>query len=442
MIRILLLPLWWCILALMSRSAPTFSRKPVAVLLPLATITWAAVSHTPFERLLAGALWTLYSLKGSVLLSWTSERVRAMSPLGFALYLSFWPGMDPSKLERRELEVSFPGDWFVRGWITLLLGVVGLLAMPLFGLKSSWLGVAGILTAVHLGYSDVLSALVRLAGFPVDRLFDQPLSSDRLRDFWSRRWNRPFVEMNRVIFLPLLQPYLTRSQAVFGAFVISGLFHEMAISLPVGAGYGGPLLYFALQGLAMQLEGKILSRSSKLLGRLWTWSWLFLPLPLLFHEAFRQELIVPLLGQLAALPWLSSPKICVSMLLWLAGCGHFLVLCASFQVPHRLGWFEELQHLRPFNRKLFWVYGGFIVGMIISFGVLLLRLHPHIMAKETGALHVCGFAGLFWTARIVVDSLVFDHRDWPTGPEMVVGHTLLVSLFVYIATSCWFAILL
>ena len=231
--------------------------------------------------------------------------------------------------------------------------------------------------------------------------------------------------------MPLLEHFVERTAAVTGAFIISGILHELAISLPAARGWGGPMLYFLIQAVGMVLEGK--SRR----GRLWTWGWVFLPIPLLFHAPFRETLISPLLDWLSTLPALTSPRQCLSTMLWLAGCGHFLVLCASFQVPHRLGWHEELTRLRPLNRKLLWVYGGFIVGMITSLGVLLLRLHSLIMARETGALHVVGLAAIFWTARLVVDAIVFEHSDWPEGPEMLVGHTMLTSLFLFLAGTCW-----
>ncbi len=427
-------PLGWLAVLALALLAPPFLRTPLAFLLPALTLGGALAADGPLERLLLGALWTLYALKGSVLLGWTAQRVRAMSPLGLGLYLSFWPGMDPKPLQKRDPEVTLPGAWFVQGWITMVAGAVVFFSLPLF-FKSSWLALVCILATVHLGYSDVLSALVRWAGFPVHRLFTNPLASRGLRDFWSRRWNRPFVEMNRVLFMPLLQRLMGRRAAVMGAFVLSGVLHELAISLPADRGWGGPLLYFVIQGLGMYLEGPTRR------GRLWTWAWILLPIPLLFHEAFREALVMPLLDWLSNRSWLSSPRHCLSTLLWLAGWGHFLVLCASFQVPRRLGWHEELSRLRPLNRKLLWVYGGFIVGMITSFGVLLLRLHPFILARETGALHVVGFAAVFWTARLVVDAIVFEHSDWPEGPDMVVGHTMLTSLFIFLATTCWLCLL-
>ena len=356
-----------------------------------------------------------------------------MSRLGLTLYLTLWPGMDPNPLSRRDAEVSLQGRWFVQGWITMLVGVVGLLSMPLLGLKSSWLGILGLATAVHLGYSDVLSALVRWLGFPVKRLFDNPLSATRLQDFWSRRWNRPFVEMNKVLFLPLLNRWMSPTAAVTGAFLISGVLHELAISLPANADWGGPLTYFAIQAVGMRIQ--------KSDSRLFTWLWLLAPAPLLFHAPFRQKLITPMLEQIASIPMLADPATCLSSLLWLAGCGHFLVLAASFQVPHRLGWHKELQLLRPLNRKLLWVYGGFIVGMITSFGALIIKLRPLMLAGETGATYLLGLIAVFWSARLVVDAIVFEHDDWPQGPEFIVGHTMLTSLFIFIIGVCWWVVL-
>ena len=79
--------------------------------------------------------------------------------------------------------------------------------------------------------------------------------------------------------------------------------------------------------------------------------------------------------------WLagSSAESVFSLALWLAGIGHFVVLIASFQVPRRLGWREDLAKLTPFNRKLMWVHGGFAVLTIIAFGVLILTLHREIL---------------------------------------------------------------
>jgi hypothetical protein len=121
----------------------------------------------------------------------------------------------------------------------------------------------------------------------------------------------------------------------------------------------------------------------------------------------------------------------------LAGMGHFVILLASFQVPYRLRWKEDLRSLMPFNRKLLWVQGGFTVLTIIAFGTLTLDLHSELLRGDRAALGLACFIGTYWTARIVVDALYFSHHDWPKGKQFVVGHILLTCLFVLLATCYW-----
>jgi alginate O-acetyltransferase complex protein AlgI len=123
----------------------------------------------------------------------------------------------------------------------------------------------------------------------------------------------------------------------------------------------------------------------------------------------------------------------LGLALWLAGLGHFAVLGASFQVPARLGWREELARLRPLNRKLMWTYGGFTVLTIVAFGTLTLALHAELLRGDRPALGLATFVGVYWAARIGVDVLYFGHADWPPGGRFVVGHALLMGLFLFLA---------
>ncbi len=121
--------------------------------------------------------------------------------------------------------------------------------------------------------------------------------------------------------------------------------------------------------------------------------------------------------------------------LWLAGIGHFCLLAASFQVPARLGWKEDLARLTPFNRKLMWTYGAFTVLTIVAFGSLTLGLHRELLRGDRAALALAGFIGLYWVARIVVDTFYFDHADWPRGRAFVLGHVMLTGLFIALAST-------
>lgn len=118
-----------------------------------------------------------------------------------------------------------------------------------------------------------------------------------------------------------------------------------------------------------------------------------------------------------------------------AGLGHFLILAASFQVPKRLGWAEELSRLRPLNRKLMWTYGGFTVLTIVAFGVMTLFLREELLRGDRAALALAAFIGVYWSARIGVDLFYFEHADWPQGRGLVLGHALLMLLFAFLALT-------
>jgi len=125
----------------------------------------------------------------------------------------------------------------------------------------------------------------------------------------------------------------------------------------------------------------------------------------------------------------------LSLALWFAAAGHFCVLIASFQVPYRLRWKEDLAKLTSFNRKLMWVHGGFAVYTIISFGTLSILLHDEMLRGDRAAVALAFFIGLYWLLRIIVDFAYYSHQDWPSGAAFRVGHVLLTSLFVFLCSS-------
>ncbi len=84
----------------------------------------------------------------------------------------------------------------------------------------------------------MLTSAMRLCGWKVGPLFDHPLKRSALQDFWSRRWNLAFVEMDKILFVQPLRRLFGASGAVFLIFVIAGLLHDLAISYPAGGGWG------------------------------------------------------------------------------------------------------------------------------------------------------------------------------------------------------------
>jgi hypothetical protein len=137
----------------------------------------------------------------------------------------------------------------------------------------------------------------------------------------------------------------------------------------------------------------------------------------------------------AAFPPLRTAQDVLSLALWLSGVGHFCVLIASFQVPARLGWKQDLTKLTPFNRKLMWVHGGFAVLTIVAFGILTLALHDEFLRGDRAALGLALFIGVYWALRIIVDFVYYEHKDWPRGRGFVIGHVFLTLLFAFLSVT-------
>jgi hypothetical protein len=118
---------------------------------------------------------------------------------------------------------------------------------------------------------------------------------------------------------------------------------------------------------------------------------------------------------------------------WLriGGLLHFGILVASASTPKALNWRVALASLHPFLRKLFWVYGAFIVLVIISFGTMTLLYAREMAAGAPIARALCIFIGVFWLARLAVQFFVFDARPFLTNWIYKYGYHGLTLAFTY-----------
>src|SRR5205085_8788253 len=112
-------------------------------------------------------------------------------------------------------------------------------------------------------------------------------------------------------------------------------------------------------------------------------------------------------------------------LIQLGGAVHFGILIASALTPGVLEWRRHLAVLPALLRQLFWVYGSFIVLVIVSFGTISLT-HPAALASgEPLARAMCGMIATFWAARLAVQWFVFDATPYLTNAVLKLGyHTL------------------
>jgi alginate O-acetyltransferase complex protein AlgI len=159
----------------------------------------------------------------------------------------------------------------------------------------------GLSLLMHYGLFNILAGFWRGVGAETHALFRNPLKSTSLSEFWGRRWNLAFSEMTALVVFRPLRNVVGPRTATMAVFLFSGLLHELAISVPVQAGYGLPFLYFLLHAFAMQIEHDLAKRGHRIdavpwRGRLWTIAWLFIPLPMLFHRPFLEGCVWPLIG--------------------------------------------------------------------------------------------------------------------------------------------------
>jgi len=211
--------------------------------------------------------------------------------LSFGRTLAFiaWPGMRPSTFaaERRHQDFLRP---MLNGMGCVLAGTTLFVLARAIAMRSLIAAIVIALPAMslilHFGVFSLAIAFWRVAGFPAEELFRQPWRSRSLSEFWSRRWNVGFSDMMSIVVHRPIASRFGRAAGLAASFVASGLLHELAISVPAGAGFGLPTLYFLAHGALV--TGGVRGRTATLLT-------LLAPLPLLFHAPFVRAIIVPAL---------------------------------------------------------------------------------------------------------------------------------------------------
>ena len=113
-----------------------------------------------------------------------------------------------------------------------------------------------------------------------------------------------------------------------------------------------------------------------------------------------------------------------------AGLLHFAILLASALTPRALDWRSNLASLHPFLRRLFWVFGAFIVLVIVSFGVLTLLFAPRLASGDELGSALAAVIAVFWLARLGVQLFVFDARPFLTNWFYRTGYHALTLVFI------------
>jgi alginate O-acetyltransferase complex protein AlgI len=298
-------------------SSPRWGRSAAWLLVVSATVgaeRLCATAPAGF-RMLAIIAALLYAMKAVVAVESRADGGPRLAALQWLAFAAGWFGMRAAPFARLG-SPALPGAgrliWF--GAKRILAGSAFLLlAFLVWSDTGPWLsadgarllatvpGLVGLSLILHFGIFNILAGLWRLAGVDCRQLFRAPLLSTSLGDFWGRRWNLAFSEMTAVGIYRPLAAVTGRRAATAAAFVCSGLLHELAISLPVQAGFGLPSLYFILHGTLVLVERRLERagwpiNSVPWVGWVWALAWLALPLPILFHPPFLRGVVWPLLG--------------------------------------------------------------------------------------------------------------------------------------------------
>jgi len=244
-------------------------------------------------------------------LTWMRTPVEA-PPWKHLGYLFGWPGLDAASFlatpPARPVPPPATREWLAASGkaalgIALLFGAVRLVpaAHPLI---AGWIGMAGLVLTMHFGSFHLLSCAWRRAGVDAKPLMNAPLAAPSLSEFWGRRWNTAFRDLtHRFLFRPIGAKLGVRG-AILAGFIASGLVHDLVISVPAGGGYGGPTIFFVVQGVAMLAERSPVARTIGLGHGLPGWAFamavLVGPVFLLFHPPFVREIMVPFLHAIGA----------------------------------------------------------------------------------------------------------------------------------------------
>jgi hypothetical protein len=226
-------------------------------------------------------------------------------------YLLAWPGMDADAFLATDRKVLPPraSEW---AWAIGKIGLGGILLWVMarhvssqWPLLQAWVGLVGMVLLAHFGSFHLMALLWRRAGVDAVPIMDKPLVSASLSEFWGRRWNLGFRQLGHEWIFRPLHRWLGVAGAGFLVFVLSGLIHDLVISVPARGGYGLPTGYFVLQGAGVALER---SRAGRLLGlrgggRGWMFMALLTACPAfwLFHPPFLRNVVLPFMQVIHAI---------------------------------------------------------------------------------------------------------------------------------------------
>ncbi len=245
-------------------------------------------------------------------MTWWTAHDQVPASVGRSLaYLLAWPGMDADTFLDARVQPDRPmlKEWL---WATtknalgiVLLWIIARRIPAEQSLLRGWIGLFGLIFLLHFGSFHLISLFWRTNGISAAPIMSSPILSKTLSEFWGKRWNLGFRQLaHEFIFTPL-QKHTGASVAGLLVFVVSGLIHDLVISVPARGGYGLPTGYFIVQGLGVMFERSAPARrmglQTGLPARIFTLLVTAAPAFWLFHPPFVHRVIIPFMQAIHAL---------------------------------------------------------------------------------------------------------------------------------------------
>jgi hypothetical protein len=216
--------------------------------LPILVLSLAAISCRnllpPWVFMWALSFAIFFSLKW---LTWWRARTRVSHPAWRSMaYLLAWPGMDAEAFLDANQRVPSPrsATWLLATLETALGAVLfWIVARSLPAgepLLRGWTGMLGLILLLHFGSFQLIALTWLTLGVNAKPIMSAPLRATSLAEFWGKRWNLGFRQLSyELIFRPLHRTLGVEAAGLL-VFLVSGLIHDLVISLPARAGYGLP----------------------------------------------------------------------------------------------------------------------------------------------------------------------------------------------------------
>jgi hypothetical protein len=246
-------------------------------------------------------------------MTWWTAHHRAPASVGRSLaYLLAWPGMNADTFLDARVHPDRPillKEWL---WATtktslgiLLIWAIARRIPEEQSLLRGWIGLFGLIFLLHFGSFHLISLFWRTNGISAAPIMSSPILSKTLSEFWGKRWNLGFRQLAHEFVFKPLQKHTGASVAGLLVFVVSGLIHDLVISVPARGGYGLPTGYFIVQGLGVMFErsnpARRMGLQKVLAARIFTLLVTAAPAFWLFHPPFVHRVIIPFMRVIHAL---------------------------------------------------------------------------------------------------------------------------------------------